>query len=792
MRSTIHEEYATERCMKSVVHMQLTTYDTSGVFQKEAEEAARREEQRREQKRQRKEQLRATGALLQELDQTMELTRDRIMEEEEWERMMRCDGLPDPTSVPEMNRYLSLWQADPASATLEGALAKTDQVIHVSDFALTLDDLEAAPGMCRNGKDNKFLDKHKFYFLGVISELENVMEETRDATEKQLRDWKEIWLELQEAQKGKLDQATYHQLLDLRPHLDHETMVAFGDCKYCNTLQVYSFFTSSPLVSLALWSNTTRSPKNNNHQLALTSSQFRKVKELGFTFTLPADLSEAECVVRVMRTEYDHYSKFARTYNPPLVPETCGELIDEEEPEETPREDPPADKEEVVHALKTVIKVRAEFNYSNYMRVVNKVSIAITTDISGSKGDKDKDKDSDKDSKGAPQTSTKKAKPPHYTDTAAGELNLRRYRVQGGVYTVDLLEVPPQPRVLADCTITQVEEVCTVSKVEWVAQYNPPAPAEAGGQRRRDPEAVEQEMRQLEKEMKKLLLITIKLPDSAFWFEPPQMVLWDENKRCWSTDYFHDVKYNEDQCVMQVRTMRLGVMGLAMNRYANLPFQSWELKPKGASSVTLTLIAAVVVADFTITVKACPCVREGQVCLANLQDGARTALSHLYGKNMKPGALIKTLQFYGINLFPDRDSYCYIDGLPTKHRPTEQHLYRCMALVAPAVHFAWSRWNLLAGKTKLVFQMKTKKLLTDESQPLVLVTPQRTCVLECTEISQSFSNNPEEPNKYYADLYQMVLGDLGSSVRQTVEAASPVFIHTIHSMLKSASVISYC
>lgn len=53
--------------------------------------------------------------------------------------------------------------------------------------------------------------------------------------------------------------------------------------------------------------------------------------------------------------------------------------------------------------------------------------------------------------------------------------------------------------------------------------------------------------------------------------------------------------------------MRLGVMGLAMNRYANLPFQSWEMKPKGASSVSLTLIAAVVVADFTITVKGLPC-----------------------------------------------------------------------------------------------------------------------------------------------------------------------------------------
>ncbi|KAG7153283.1 Axonemal 84 kDa protein-like [Homarus americanus] len=638
-------------------------------IREEEEEAARQERERveallraeavKEQQRQRVVQLTATAAVTTHLDTTMELTRDRIKDQEEvrmgqersargwersvrirrgqqgsgkWERMMRCDGLPDPTSVPEMNRYLSLWRADLDTATLEGALAKTHQVIH-------------------------------------------------------------IWLELQEAQKEKLDQATYHQLLDLRPHLDHETMV-------------YSFFTSSPLVSLALWSNTTRSPKNNCHE----------VKELGFTFTLPEDLVEAECVVRVMRTEYDHYSKFAPTFNTPNVQETHATLL------------------------------------------------------------------------GAPPVLVKKYRPPHFTETGPGELNLRRYRIQGGVYTIDLLEVPPQPRVLADCTITQVEEVCTVSRVHWVANYNPPAAPEAAGQRRRDPEAVEQEMRQLEKELQKLILITIKLPDSAFWFEPPQMVLWDERKRCWSNEYFHDVKYNEDQCVMQVRTTRLGVMGLAMNRFANLPFQSWELKPQGGTAVSLTLIAAVVVAEFTI-------MEEGHVCLANLQDGARTALSHLYGKPMKANALIKTLQFYGINLFPDRDSYCYIDGLPTKHRPTEQHLYRCMALVAPAVHFAWSRWNLLAGLTKLVFQMKTKKISPDDTQvgqPLVLVTPQKTCVLECTEISQAFSNNDEDPSKYYADLYQLVLDDLDEGVRQTVQDASPIFIHNIQYMLKAASVISYC
>ncbi|XP_042209640.1 dynein axonemal intermediate chain 7-like [Homarus americanus] len=696
-------------------------------IREEEEEAARQERERveallraeavKEQQRQRVVQLTATAAVTTHLDTTMELTRDRIKDQEEWERMMRCDGLPDPTSVPEMNRYLSLWRADLDTATLEGALAKTHQVIH------------------------------------VISELEAVMEDTGEATEKQLRDWREIWLELQEAQKEKLDQATYHQLLDLRPHLDHETMV-------------YSFFTSSPLVSLALWSNTTRSPKNNCHE----------VKELGFTFTLPEDLVEAECVVRVMRTEYDHYSKFAPTFNTPNVQETHATLLEDcgEEVEAAPEEQLPAKESELSSDT---------FAPSPHTHLPACCTPRVAGGGGGGKAEGD-----GKEKMGAPPVLVKKYRPPHFTETGPGELNLRRYRIQGGVYTIDLLEVPPQPRVLADCTITQVEEVCTVSRVHWVANYNPPAAPEAAGQRRRDPEAVEQEMRQLEKELQKLILITIKLPDSAFWFEPPQMVLWDERKRCWSNEYFHDVKYNEDQCVMQVRTTRLGVMGLAMNRFANLPFQSWELKPQGGTAVSLTLIAAVVVAEFTI-------MEEGHVCLANLQDGARTALSHLYGKPMKANALIKTLQFYGINLFPDRDSYCYIDGLPTKHRPTEQHLYRCMALVAPAVHFAWSRWNLLAGLTKLVFQMKTKKISPDDTQvgqPLVLVTPQKTCVLECTEISQAFSNNDEDPSKYYADLYQLVLDDLDEGVRQTVQDASPIFIHNIQYMLKAASVISYC
>lgn len=47
----------------------------------------------------------------------------------------------------------------------------------------------------------------------------------------------------------------------------------------------------------------------------------------------------------------------------------------------------------------------------------------------------------------------------------------------------------------------------------------------------------------------------------------------------WTTRDIHDVKFNEDRLTIQFRIGRLGAFGFAANRYSNLPYQSWELKP---------------------------------------------------------------------------------------------------------------------------------------------------------------------------------------------------------------------
>ncbi len=62
-----------------------------------------------------------------------------------------------------------------------------------------------------------------------------------------------------------------------------------------------------------------------------------------------------------------------------------------------------------------------------------------------------------------------------------------------------------------------------------------------------------------------------------------------------------------------------------------------------------------------------------------------------------------------------------------------------MALTANSLNFTWSRWNLLSGYDKLIMQYREKPPgAPDKTHDVLLITPESTCVLECTEASQTF------------------------------------------------------
>ncbi|KAL0274995.1 UNVERIFIED_CONTAM: hypothetical protein PYX00_002990 [Menopon gallinae] len=75
------------------------------------------------------EQLSKSCALFARLKKKkMEIEKSKRLQEE-WDQYMKCDGLPDPNSLSQMNTYLYLWTGDDSHDDIEAVLEKTDEVL---------------------------------------------------------------------------------------------------------------------------------------------------------------------------------------------------------------------------------------------------------------------------------------------------------------------------------------------------------------------------------------------------------------------------------------------------------------------------------------------------------------------------------------------------------------------------------------------------------------------------------------------------------------------------------------
>ena len=212
--------------------------------------------------------------------------------------------------------------------------------------------------------------------------------------------------------------------------------------------------------------------------------------------------------------------------------------------------------------------------------------------------------------------------------------------------------------------------------------------------------------------------------------------------------------------------------------------QRCNYRPEGENKAVIGLSAAAVQAEFEIG--------EGTVTLVKFSSGNKPPVRGLLEKPMILKDLIKEMRVQGVDIFPDYDSHCYIEGLPLKDIQTERHLYNCMSLTANSLNFTWSRWNLLSGYDKLIMQCREKLPgSADVSHQVMLITPDNTSVLECTEASQTFSDKPLEGSGSYADLYTMTLDTASPEVIQQMEKAKAVFVNTVYQFLSCSKVLSY-
>ncbi|XP_051167349.1 dynein axonemal intermediate chain 7-like isoform X2 [Leptopilina boulardi] len=685
---------------------------------------------------------------------------DYVLKEKElenWQQYMICDGLPDPGILSELNTFVYLWSLDDENARMET------------------------------------ISKHCEIIIYLLSKLEDKIKFSTGKSTIYVNDCKTIRQELRNKLQSWIDAATYKLLR----HIEKDMLRM--------DLRNARFIQKSIDLVCCIWALI---------RLPITIKQIpekdRKPIEVNFdevnlTIKMPPDIDCYAMAIRGLWLNYDHYSDLGTSYTIPNIPEKCQMNMDLLKYCES--------------EFNTKNKIRKDQKEGRQLRLEEKKMLLEkltnppppTQIIKSEKKNKNGKKIDFQKSQKKLERELEPEPLPYlptpdeiiiqnevevreelrqalFTRCEKTEINLRKYVILGGIYHIDLLYQPPQPKDMRrDIFLTTLQIPKKLRFVPFSKPYKAPPSAPES---ERTPEVIEAEMKALEAAMEALALITLKLPDSVLWFEPPLVAHWIPEKRIWSTNDVHDIKYNEEKQIITFRTGRLGIHGLAAFRFVNLPFQSWEMKPESGKStgggVILSVTAAIIQAEFIV--------REDLVCLHSLVGGNTNALQNIVNQYMKLHLLIKKMRNGGCDLFPEDDAYSYVKGLPIKHPVIEKHLQACMGLLCTAYSFAWSRWNATRVPRQIVIQIKELHgcIAKQQTNMTLLVTPVQTVAVECTEVSPEFTDKPVEGDdaKFYSDLYHMALHNAGIKSRILMKNTSFILARTVTKLLQKTNVIS--
>ena len=95
-----------------------------------------------------------------------------------------------------------------------------------------------------------------------------------------------------------------------------------------------------------------------------------------------------------------------------------------------------------------------------------------------------------------------------------------------------------------------------------------------------------------------------RLPPGYVYNEAPVVARWDERHACWRQEGFEAIQFKEEERELQFRTAFFGTLALLQDRYVNMPFQSWTLRPRAPGHCALTVIAAINEVTIDIRVRA--------------------------------------------------------------------------------------------------------------------------------------------------------------------------------------------
>ncbi|XP_057651081.1 dynein axonemal intermediate chain 7-like [Diorhabda carinulata] len=681
------------------------------------------------------EQLSKTNNNIQKaLDHYREATKAE-REEEEWKLFVECGNLPNPYFCDQMNTYLHIWEDEIENTNVSDISIRTENTLKL---------------------------------IGSLEELITMPPEAEDNSEK-LKNW--LWIRQLyiEHQQMSLDIATYRLLRNVSKNLVRLD-IPTADYNY-----------KDPYVTLCLWlrvqlptplPNPRRPPKP---RIDIT---FKNLN--GLQVILPATMDLEKMALRVMNLTYDHLSDNCEFFDCPTIPGHYDLDLKE--------------------SCKKEWRIKLQYKYDNRDKKArpvidpeNENAVILVPEPEEFASDED-----------IPQVPYKKLEPTasqyacsveeklyaeareqFLLDLPQNVVNLRKYVILGGVYHINLLHQPPQPQdyVILDLNITRLFVPKQLEHVDFFTSYTPPVPSDPDV--RKAPEELEEEMKKNEEALDSLIYISLTWPKHVIFLELPIVCIWDDKEKYWTNKYIHDLKHNEEKGTLSFRSQVFGIFGLASLKYSNLPYQAWEIKPEENGSINISITSAILIFEFKI--------QDGKICLIWVQNSPNDALKSYIGKYMKLYTLKKVLKETGINIFPEHDAFCYVEGCCEKQWPMEKNLYCNMAALSGCFNFAWSRWNLTLGRRSIVLLMREYSFdkSKQKNYSTLLVTPTNSTIINCTEVSQEFSDEPVESIKFSADLYNLMKTISGIAVRKKVGEFSKLNIYTVSEFLIATRILSF-
>uniref|UniRef100_A0A3B4F8D8 Dynein axonemal intermediate chain 7 n=1 Tax=Pundamilia nyererei TaxID=303518 RepID=A0A3B4F8D8_9CICH len=241
-----------------------------------------------------------------------------------------------------------------------------------------------------------------------------------------------------------------------------------------------------------------------------------------------------------------------------------------------------------------------------------------------------------------------------------------------------------------------------------------------------------------------LIGVSVTLPDSVVFLEAPQVARWDAAGKQWRMDGISDISYDEPEAKISFKMDSFQAFALMQKTYANLPFQSWELRPLGQDSALYTVNGAFINISITI--------QDNKCMLQSEQEGG---LSHLIGKWMSGSDLQKAMVDAGVNIFVNEYAHKYVSSTAKvceHHNPS------------PVPKDSWS---------------------------LYLLGAQRSRKLAITETSEAFSPDHYPGSEFHSTFIHLLQDTMSPDGVARTRNSHHLFVDTVQSLLCATRPLMY-